>query len=108
LSAAKDHVFHLGTTEGLGALFAHDPKDSIGNIGFAGAIGANDGSDVIAKANQGFVREGLKALHFQRFKIHSITSSYKWYKQSAYYTVKNGQLQGFLVFSLSFSVKPGI
>ena len=32
LGAAEDHVFHFGTAEGLGALFAHDPEDRVGDI----------------------------------------------------------------------------
>ena len=65
LGASEDHVLHLCAPEGFGALLAHDPEDGIGNIGFTRAVGANDGGDVIAKADQGLVREGLKALQFQ-------------------------------------------
>ena len=63
--SAEDHVLHLCAPEGLVALLAHDPEDGVGNIGFAGAVGANDGGDIIAKADQRFIRKGLKALHFQ-------------------------------------------
>ena len=62
LGAAEDHVLHLGTAQGLAALLAHDPEDGIGNIRFTGAVGADDGSDVIAEPDQRFIREGLKAL----------------------------------------------
>ena len=65
LRAAEDHVLHLRAAQGLGALFAHDPKDRIGNIRFARSVGANDGSNIVAKADQRFVRERLKSLHFQ-------------------------------------------
>ena len=67
LGSAKDHVLHFGAAEGLGALLAHDPQDGIGDIGFAGAVGADDGGDVVAKADQRLVREGFKALNFKRF-----------------------------------------
>ena len=67
LRTAEDNVLHLCATEGLGALLAHDPKDRIGDIGFAGAVGADDGGDIIAKADQRLIREGLKALYFQAF-----------------------------------------
>ena len=65
LSTAEDHVLHLGAAEGLGALLAHDPQDRIGNIRFTGAVGTDNGSDVIAKANQSLVRERLESLYFQ-------------------------------------------
>ena len=71
LRTAKDHVLHLRATESLGALLTHNPQNSIGNIGFTGAVGANDGSNIVAKTNQCFIGEGLKALHLQRFQIHS-------------------------------------
>ena len=71
LGTAEDHVFHFCTTKCLGALLAHNPQNSIGNIGFTGAVWANDGSNIVAKANEGLVREGLEALHLQRFQIHS-------------------------------------
>ena len=65
LGATEDHVFHLGTTEGLVALLAHDPQNCVGNIRFTGAVGTNDGGDIVAEADQRLIREGLKALHFQ-------------------------------------------
>ena len=67
LGAAEDHVFHLSAAEGLGALLAHDPEDRVGNIGFTGAVGADDGSDIVTETDQSFVRKGLKTLHFQTF-----------------------------------------
>ena len=63
LGAAEDHVLHLGTPKGPGALFAHDPDDGIGNIGFPGAVGTHDGGDIVAEADDRLVREGLEALN---------------------------------------------
>ena len=65
LGAAEDHVFHFGAPEGFGALFAHDPQNGVGNIRFSGAVGADDGGNVVAEPDQRLVREGLKALQFQ-------------------------------------------
>ena len=65
LGAAEDDILHLGAPEGLAALLAHDPEDGVRDIRFAGAVGTDDGGDVIAKADQGLIREGLKALYFQ-------------------------------------------
>ena len=63
--AAEDHVFHFRAPEGFGALFAHDPEDGVGNIGFSGAVGADNGRNGIAELNNRLIREGLEALQFQ-------------------------------------------
>ena len=65
LGAAEDHIFHFSAPEGFGALFAHDPQNGVGNIRFSGAVGADDGGNVVAEPDQRLVREGLKALQFQ-------------------------------------------
>ena len=67
LGSAENHVLHLGTTKRFTALLAHNPQDGIGNIRFSGAVGADDGGDVITEADQRFVRKGLKTLQFQTF-----------------------------------------
>ena len=67
LRAAEDHVLHLAAPEGLAGLLAHDPADGVGNIGFAGAVGAHDGGDILSEIQNRLVREGLEALNFQRF-----------------------------------------
>ena len=65
LGAAEDDVLHFRAAQGLAALLAHDPEDGVRNIRFAGAVGADDGGDVIAEPDQGLIREGLEALYFQ-------------------------------------------
>ena len=74
LRAIKDHVLHFCATEGLCALLTHNPEDGIGNIRFAGTVGTDDGGDIVTEPDQSLIREGLKALHFQTFQIHSKTS----------------------------------
>jgi hypothetical protein len=44
----------------LGRLLAEHPADGVGDIGFAAAVGADDGSDAGLKIQRGFVREGLE------------------------------------------------
>ena len=61
--AAENYILHLGAAKALDALLTHDPKDRIGNIRFAGTVGSNDGSDIITETDEGFIGEGLKALH---------------------------------------------
>ena len=65
--AAEDHVLHLAAPEGLGGLLTHDPADGVGDIRFAAAVGTDDGGDVLSKAENGLVREGLESLYFQCF-----------------------------------------
>ena len=67
LRTAENNVLHLGTAQALGALFAHDPADGVGDIGLTGAVGAHDGGDVLAEVQDRLVREGLEALDFQCF-----------------------------------------
>ena len=67
LGAAEDHILHFGAAKSLGALLAHDPKDRIGDIGFTGAVGTHDGSDIISEADNGLIRKGFESLHFQTF-----------------------------------------
>ena len=67
LGAAEDHVLHLAAPEGLGALFAHDPKDGVGDIGLAGAVGPHNGGDILFKGETGLIREGLETLYLQCF-----------------------------------------
>ena len=67
LGAAEDHVLHLAAPEGLGALFAHDPEDGVGDVGLAGAVGPHDGSDILFKGEPGFIRKGFETLYLQCF-----------------------------------------
>ena len=67
LGAAEDHVLHLAAPEGLGALFAHDPEDGVGDVGLAGAVGPHNGGDILFKGEPGFIREGFETLYLQCF-----------------------------------------
>ena len=62
LRAAEDDVLHLGAAQRLGALLAHDPEDRVGDIRLAGAVGADDGGDILFKCQARLVRKGLEAL----------------------------------------------
>ena len=67
LRATEDNVLHLRAPEALGALLAHDPADGVGDIALSRAVGAHDGGDILPEVQDGLVREGFKALNFQRF-----------------------------------------
>ena len=65
--AAEDNVFHLGAPKALGALLTHNPADGVRNVGLAGAVGAHDGGDVLAKVQDRLIRKGFEALDLQCF-----------------------------------------
>ena len=62
--AAEDHVLHFSAPEGLGGLLTHDPADGVRDIRFSAAVGAHDGGDILAKGENGLIREGLESLDF--------------------------------------------
>ena len=68
LRAAENHVLHLGAPEAFGALLAHDPADGVWKYSdFPETVWAHNGGDILPEVQDGLVREGLKALNFQRF-----------------------------------------
>ena len=65
LGAAEDHVLHLAAAQSLGALFAHDPENGVGDVGLAGAVRSDDRRDILFKAQARLVRKGLEALNLE-------------------------------------------
>ena len=76
LCAAEDDVLHLRAAQRLGTLLAEHPADGVGNIRFAAAVRADDGSDVAAELQHSLVRERFEALDLQGFQIHAYTSPF--------------------------------
>ena len=75
---AEDNVFHLTTTQGLGRDLAQYPPHGVGYVRFSASVGTYDNGYTIAviridqvarvvKQQSGAIREGLEALHFNRF-----------------------------------------
>ena len=60
VGAVENHVGHFAAAQSLGRLLAEHPADGIGDVGFAAAVGADDGGDTGLEIQRGFVREGLK------------------------------------------------
>src|SRR6188474_3255971 len=57
----ENDVFHLLPAKGFRALFAQDPRDGVGDVAFAAAIGTHDGSNPgIMDGDFSAVGEGLK------------------------------------------------
>ena len=67
LGAAEDDVLHLAAAQRLAPLLAHDPEDSVGDVGLPRAVGPHDGRDIFFKCEPGLVREGLETLDLQCF-----------------------------------------
>ena len=72
--AVEDDIGHLAAAQRLGRLLAEHPADGIGDIGFAAAVGADDGGDTGLKVQCGLVRKGLEAKNGQIFEIHALES----------------------------------
>ena len=64
---AEDDVLHLAAAQRAGGLLTHDPADGVGNIGFARAIWADDGGNILTKSQHRLIGEGLEALDLQCF-----------------------------------------
>jgi hypothetical protein len=63
LGAGEDDVLHAGTAQTAGGLLAEDPADGVAQVGFAAAVGADDGRDATPVEPQfGAVTKGLEAL----------------------------------------------
>ena len=60
--AREDDVLHLDAAEGLGRLLAQHPRDGIGDVGLAAAIGPDDRCDAFAgELDLGAIAEGFEA-----------------------------------------------
>ena len=62
VGAVENNVLHLGTAQGLGALFAQHPADRVADIGLAGAVGADDGGDALVEGQFCFIGKGFEPL----------------------------------------------
>ena len=67
VGAVENHIGHFAAAQRLGRLLAEHPADGIGDVGFAAAVGADDGGDTGLKVQRGLVREGLKTENASNF-----------------------------------------
>ena len=68
--AGEDDVFHLDAAEAFGGLLAEDPGDGVGDVGFAAAVGADDGGDAVSgELDLGSIAEGLEAEDLDFFEL---------------------------------------
>src|SRR5688572_1120413 len=60
VAAVEDHVLHLLAAEALGALLSQDPRDGVGNVALAAAVGTDDGRDALVEGKLRPFGEGLE------------------------------------------------
>ena len=68
--AGEDDVLHLPAAQGFRALLAHHPRQGVDDVGFAGAVRADDRADARLELQRGRRREGLESFEGQRFEVH--------------------------------------
>src|SRR5579864_351510 len=68
----EDDVFHARTTEGFGRLFAQNPGDGVGDVGFSATVGAHYGGNALTGELQlrpvakGLKSQNLQLLYFEQ------------------------------------------
>ena len=70
----EDHVRRLPAAQSAEALLSQRPTDGVGDVGLAGAVRADDGSNPFVEEESGLGGEGLVALHFQVFELGHVRS----------------------------------
>src|SRR4029079_16302069 len=73
LAAVEDHVLHRGPAEALDALLAEDPRDRVGDVGLAAAVGPDDPGDTSLEADLLLVAEGLETGNLDLIQPHDPT-----------------------------------
>ena len=73
VAAVEDDVLHLLAAQALGALLAHHPRDGVGDVALAAAVGPDDGGDAFVEGQFRAVGERFEAVDFESFKTHEDT-----------------------------------
>ena len=68
-------VFGAAGAQGGDALLAQHPANGVGHVGFAAAVGTDDGGYVAVEGDFGLAGEGLEALQGQLFDTHECSSN---------------------------------
>src|SRR5699024_1920076 len=71
--AGEDDVLHLAAAQGFGSLFAQDPGDGVDDVGFTGAVGADDAGDARFEAQGRGRGEGLESLQREALEVQRST-----------------------------------
>ena len=73
----EDHVGHLVSAEGPGALLAEHPRDGVDHVGLARAVRAHHDGDARSELEDGLVREGFESTKGQLAQEHFGTGCYR-------------------------------
>ena len=66
----ENHVRHLPAAQCAGTLLAHDPGESVDDVGFTRPVGADDARNARLEGERGRTGEGLKAPQRQVLEVH--------------------------------------
>ena len=69
-AAVENQVVARVAAHVLVGLLAHDPEESVDDVGFAAAIGTDDPGDAMVEVDDGLVFKGLKSLDLEPFNAH--------------------------------------
>ena len=72
VAAAEDDVFHLLAAEALGALLAEHPRDGVGDVALAAAVGSDDGGDASVEGELRAIGKGFEAGDLKAFEPHGM------------------------------------
>ena len=61
IAAAENDVLHLVAAQALGALLAKHPRDGVGDVALAAAVGADDGGDALVEGKLRAIGEGFES-----------------------------------------------
>ena len=70
IAAVEDDVFHLLAAQALGALLAEHPRNGVGDVALAAAVGADDGGDALVEGQLRAVGKRLEAGNLETFEAH--------------------------------------
>jgi hypothetical protein len=69
--AGEDDVLHLAAAQRLRALFTEDPRDRVYEVGFPGAVRADDDADAGSELEHGPLGERLETPDLKGFEKHA-------------------------------------
>jgi len=70
VGAVEDEVGHFASAQGAGGLFAKHPADGVKDVGFAAAIGADNGGDAGVEFQLDAVGKGFESCQLDVFQKH--------------------------------------
>ena len=72
VAAVEDDVFHALAAQALGALFAHHPRDRVGDVALAAPVGADNRRHPLVEGELGAVGERLESVDLYSFEAHGL------------------------------------